>query len=137
MIIESIRDFMRTSPHLKGKKIVNVDYLGKQIEYTIDSVPSTSIIERYVDGGKIKQFVFVFASREYYGKEFIINMENQGFYEKMSKWIEQKNDRYELPELTGGKESVRIEVLDSGYLYHADEDTARYQMQLRLVYYEN
>lgn len=138
MIIEEIRRFMRTCPYLNGNKRINVDFLpDKAIEYTIDAVPSQTLVKRYADGGKVKQFVFTFASKEKYGPEVIVNMENNGFYEKVSNWIENESENNNLPNLNDEKESMYMEVLDSGYLFQADENKARYQMQLRLVYYEN
>ena len=138
MIIDKVRDFMRQCPYLNGDRRVNVDFLpDKVFEYTIDAVPTNTTVKTYADGGKVKQFTFVFASKEHYGPEALVNIENNGFYQKVADWIEDKSNRYELPKLSEGKESMFMEVLDSGYLFHADENRARYQMQIRLVYYQN
>lgn len=138
MIINSIRDFMRQCPLLANNRRINVDYLpNNPVEYSIDAIPSNTIIKRYTSGGAMKQFIFVFASKEYYGSDVLTNIENSGFYEDLSNWIETKSKRQELPQLSKGREPISIEVLDSGYLFQADEDMARYQMQLRLTYYED
>ena len=39
--------------------------------------------------------------------------------------------------LEDGKRPIKIESLTSGYLFSATEDSARYQIQCRLVYYED
>lgn len=138
MIIDSIREFMKQCPLLESNGRINVDYLSDNpVEYSIDVIPSSTVIKKYTGGGAIKQFVFVFASKEYYGSDILTNIENSGFYEELSKWIETKSKRRELPQLSDGKEPISLEVLDSGYLFQADEDMARYQMQLRLIYYED
>ena len=138
MIINSIRDFMRQCPLLEGNRRINVDYLpNNPVEYSIDAIPSNTVVKKYTSGGAIKQFIFVFASKEYYGSDVLTNIENSGFYEDLSNWIETKSKRGELPQLSKGRESISMEVLDSGYLFQADEDMARYQMQLRLTYYED
>lgn len=129
---------MKQCPLLENNKRINVDYLpNSPVEYSIDAIPSNTVVKRYIGGGALKQFVFVFASKEYYGSDVLTNIENSGFYEDLSDWIETKSKRQELPKLSKGRESISIEVLDSGYLFQADEDMARYQMQLRLIYYED
>lgn len=138
MIIDSIREFMKKCPLLKSGRKINVDYLSSNpVEYSIDSIPSDTTIKTYVDGGKVKQFVFTFSSKEYYGSDVLTNIENSGFYEDLQYWFEDSSKRLDLPILSNGRESMYIETLSSGYLFQADEDKARYQIQLRLVYYED
>lgn len=138
MIIKSIRDFMRKCPLLEGNSKINVDYLpNNAVEYSIDAVPSDNIVSSYVGGGDVKQFVFVFASKQPYGSDVLTNIDNSGFYEDLSAWIGSKSEDLDLPVLTKGREPMYMEVLSSGYLFQADEDKARYQIQLRLVYYED
>ena len=55
------------------------------------------IIKRYVDGSSVRQFEFIFASRESYGQEVLQNIENSGFYEHFADWIEEKNKASEFP----------------------------------------
>lgn len=138
MIIEKIRDYFLDCPLLDELARLNVDYLGVDpTQYTIDSVPTTSIVKSYVDGGALKQYVFVFGSREYYGADVLQNLENSGFYERFSSWIEEQNELSNLPKLSNGRNSEKLEVLTSGYLFDASEDNARYQLQCRLIYYED
>lgn len=138
MIIDKIRDFISKCPLLDEFAKLNIDFLGPNAtEYTIDSIPTDSILKEYVDGGKLKQYVFVFGSREFYGPDVLQNIENSGFYEKFSEWLDAKTELGELPLLEGNKESDSIEAMSSGYLFGSTEDTARYQIQCRLIYYED
>lgn len=138
MIINKIRNYFIGCPLIDELARINVDYLGvDEAQYTIDAVPTSTTIKQYVDGGKLKQYVFVFASREYYGADTLQNLENSGFYEKFSDWIEEQNEIGNLPLLEDGKKATGIEVLTSGYLFDSTEDKARYQIQLRLTYYED
>jgi|SRR5699024_1822952 len=137
MLIEKVRNFILQCPYIDESAKVNVDYLGPNaIEYTVDSVPAEEVIKRYVDGGKVKQYMFTFGSMEYYGADELQNIENAGFYEKVSRWLEEKTENSELPDLGNGRRAIKVESLSNGYLFHADEDRARYQIQARLVYYE-
>lgn len=138
MIIDSIRTFIAKCPLLDMYARLNVDFLGAEAtEYTIDSVPTTEVIRQYVDGGALKQYVFVFGSREYYGSDVLQNIENSGFYEQFAGWLEEKTNKGELPDLKGNKKAVKIEATTSGYLFDNTEENARYQLQGRLIYFES
>jgi|SRR5699024_624400 len=137
MILESIRDYMLQCPYLKDMAPLNVDYLGNEATaYTIDGVPNTPIIREYIDGSKLKQFSFVFGSREFYGPDYAQNIENSGVYENISKWFDRMSEEGNLPRLSDNQTPVRVETVSSGYMFGATADTARYQIQARLVYYE-
>lgn len=138
IIIDKVRDFIAKCPLLDEFARLNVDYLGPNAtEYTIDSVPTDEILKKYVDGGTLKQYIFVFASREYYGPDVLQNIENSGFYEKFSDWLEEKTEEGDFPLLEGNKSANSIEAISSGYLLSATEDTGSYQIQIRLTYYED
>lgn len=137
MIIDAIRDYFLDCPLTQGKKI-NVDYLGvAAVEYTIDPVPTTPILQKYADGGAMKQFVFVFGSREFYGADTLQNIENSGFYQMFSEWLDEQNKIGNLPTLAGKKKARLIEATTQGYLMGSNDDNARYQIQCRLTYYED
>ena len=66
-IIESLRDFIASCPLLKNGVLLNVDRLGAtEIEYTVDGEMTAPILRKYTDGSTLRQFNFVFASREKY-----------------------------------------------------------------------
>ena len=62
------------------------------------------------------------------------NIENSGFYEDFLNWIEQENAQGNLPILEGNKEAVELKVSTTGYAFQTDENSARYQIQLKLIY---
>lgn len=138
MIIDSIRNYFLDCPLIDQYSKINVDYLGvDSVEYTIDPVPTEPVLKRYVDGGALRQYLFVFGSREYYGADTLQNMENSGFYQMFSEWIEEQDNLGNLPILTDNKTAAGLEVLTSGYIFDASESMARYQIQARLTYYED
>ena len=70
-----------------------------------------------------------------YDAEARENLNIARFYEEFSSWIEEQNKNKNLP-LLDGATPLRLEVLTSGYLFRANTDTARYQIQCRLIYYK-
>lgn len=136
-IIESIKQYILTCPLLAELKRLNVDFLPEDPNtYSIEEVPAQAVIRTYIDGSTERQFVFVFASRFNYNEESRTNIENSGFYEDFSAWLEDQTDEGNLPQMTGGKTASKIEAMSSGYLYDiaGGMDNARYQIQCRLIY---
>lgn len=134
-LIECIRDYIMEYPGLKDG-LFCVDYLSDTAtEYCVEAVPCNPVYQRFTDGGCMKQFLFIFASREWYSADVTQNTENLTFYEDFAKWIRAQNQAGSLPDLDG-REPVSVEVLTGGYAFDADSNTARYQMQLRLIYHE-
>lgn len=137
-IIQAIRDYIATCPLLKDVAFFGVDQLGADtIGYTVDTTPCEPIVQTYTDGSDKRQFLFVFASREKYGTKVLENLANSGFYDDFADWVEENNWRGVFPDLGDYRTPYRIEITSSGYVYDPGDDTARYQMQLRLLYYQD
>ena len=132
-LIDNIREFILTCPFLQDWR-VNVDYLGENMQYSIDPLPCDPIIQKYVDGGAKKQFQFAFTSVEKYDQDARINIDNSGFYQEFEEWLEEKSLTGELPLINNKKSPVRIETMNSGYLYDVNGDNARYRIECRLIY---
>ena len=132
-IIECIRNFVMTFSELKDGCFM-IDYLSKDpVEYVVEAVPCDRIFKKYTDGGCIKQFLFIFASRESYSADVNQLIENSAFYEHFENWILDTTPET-LSQFLDGRTPFRLDVLTSGYLFDADYNTARYQIQLRLLY---
>ena len=67
-IIEYVRDFIKECPLLEGERL-NVDYVGTQMSFSVDTLPCDPIIKRYVDGGAVKQYQFALTSKEEYDED--------------------------------------------------------------------
>ena len=140
MIIESIRNFIKDMSCLEtfnNAIRVNVNYLEPNVDtYSIEEMPIEPILKKYIDGSSIRQYAFIFTSREPYSSDVIQNIDNSGFYEKFADEIETKNDNEIFPILDTNLEVREIKVTSTGYAFAVSEDTAQYQIQLRLKYYK-
>ena len=135
-ILKALWDYFQKCDLLK-EGVLHVNYLGSnRIEYTLDETPAEPVVKTYVDGSTIRQKVFVFASREFYEADALVNIEASGFYEKLIDWIEEQNEEGNLPDLPGQLSSQKLEILSQQYLFQAEEDRARLQIQARLLYYK-
>lgn len=137
MIIDSLRTYIRQCPYLdtfNNAIRVNVNYLEPSPDtYSIEEIPAEPILKKYVNGDSIRQYAFIFTSREPYGADVLQNIDNSGFYERFAEWIE-NNDT--LPVLDNGLEALEIKVTSTGYAFAVTEDTAQFQIQLKLKYFK-
>ena len=135
-IISALEEYMRGC-ELLAEGAFRVDYLGiAPVEYSIDVMPVDPVVKRYTDGSSVRQYLFAFSSREYYSPDRLQNIENSAFYERLSDWCEAKSKARDLPTLPSGIEAEKLQVVSSGYLFDAKMKNARYQIQLRLIYFK-
>ena len=131
-IIDSIRDYILTCDFLREGK-VNIDYLPNEMAYSIEPIGGDPVYKRYVDGSVLKQFQFALMSVEAYDGDARTAIAASGFYQFFEEWIESNNMNDIYPELEG-HEPVRVDVIQSGYLFSTEADLGRYQIQCRLIY---
>lgn len=133
-ITKAIRDYLLTCPYLNQKKI-NIDYLGSDAdEYSIEKISCEPVIKQYIDGSTIRQYQFALTSIKFYDSNYSINMENNDFYELFEQWIKKQNDANNFPYIEG---VYAIEVIQDSSLETKETDTAKYQIQLRVLYRRN
>lgn len=131
-VIGSIRDYFLKCPFLRDGEF-NIDYLPDNRAYSLDPLPADPVYKRYVDGGKIYQFQYSFTSKEPYDGDARTMIDNSCFYQNLSDWVEQQDEEGILPDLNG-RTVISNTLMSSYYLFDADADLARYQIQLRLLY---
>lgn len=136
-IIESVKNFIAKCPALDDLARVNVEFLGNDTNtYSIEETATQPVIRTYLDGSSERQFTFVFASVMAYSDEVKQNIENSGFFEAFASWLETCTQEGNLPVLEDGMTPYKIEAISNNFLYGVASDlqTARYQIQCRLLY---
>ena len=134
-MINKLRNYFFELGIIDGNSNINVDFLSNEpIQYVIEPIPVEPIIKAYKDGGSLRQFVFQFGSREYFGADVIQNMANTEFYEDFSALIEDNNKKGVLPKIKGIQS---IECLNNGTINEDNTDNAKYVIQMRITYYKD
>ena len=134
-IIRSLYDWFQNCELLNTDAPINVDMLEEDAgNYCLEVVPCNPVITKYADGSSKNQYLFIFASREYYSSDEVNNMKNLEFYEDLQEWIAEQNINEKLPVLPDGFTAQSIEMQTSGYVMDNNTKTARYQIQCRLKY---
>lgn len=137
-IIESLKTFIATCPHLNALADLSVDSLGTNVvNYSIDPLPGARVVETDILGNKTREYPFAFTSREITVDD-LARINNNGFFEIFAEWLEDQTDNNNLPDLGTKKEAESIEATSWGYLYQRDENdqTGIYQIICKLTYTE-
>ena len=136
-IIDGVRAWLKTYEGLADGRL-SVDFLPEEAKsYSVDTVPTTEIVKRYLDGSSIRQFLFCVSSREFYSDNIAQNLDNQAFYEGLAAWLERKSKLRQVPNIGTGRTVRSIEISSTAYPFVVDEHgTARYQLQLKLTYFQ-
>ena len=117
-------------------KKINADFLGIEVNnYSLDKIPTASVVEPYVTGGRLCRDVYSFRSRNPYSSDRLSNLKNIGFFESFQRIISSNNDEGILPNID---RIISIECLNQGTFNYADESmkTAVFDIQLQIIYEE-
>lgn len=113
---------------------INANMLDNDINnYSLDKIPTSSTVEKWINGIEIHRDVYSFRSRMAYSQDTINNLLNIGFFEKFESLIKSNNKKGVLPEINGIQ---NIECLNCGTMNSADTNTAEFDIQLQITYRE-
>lgn len=113
-------------------KELNIDFLSNEPNnYSLDKIPTSSEIERWITGETLRRDVYSLRSRMDYSADTISNIENVGFYEIFENAIRTKNKEKDLPEIEGIE---AIKCLNCGTMVKANTNTAEFDIQIQIEY---
>lgn len=113
---------------------INANMLSNDINnYSLDKIPTSSQVERWVTGLEIHRDVFSFKSRNAYSQDVINNLSNIGFFEQFESIIKSNNKKGVLPDIIGIES---IECLNCGTMLSSDTNTAEFDIQIQITYRE-
>lgn len=114
-------------------KQINADMLGDGIDnYSLDKIPTESVVTRWISGVEIHRDVYSFRSRKAYSKEVMNNLQNIGFFEEFEEAIKTNNKEGNLPDIKGIE---KIECLNCGTMLSNDNgNTAIFDIQIQITY---
>ena len=137
-IAEALREWFRSCEAVSRDRKFNVDYLpSNPTEYAIYMSPSQinsfTDITGEVHIRPIQSVNFIFASRNAYSASVLNNLANLGFYDEIIDWIIKQSKNKNFPEI---EEGTIISIVPSltQYLFEANADSGRYQIQCKLTY---
>lgn len=112
---------------------INANMLSNEIDnYSLDKIPTASVVETWITGLEIHRDLYSFKSRMAYSQDTINNLSNIGFFEMFESKIKSNNEEGNLPKIEGIQS---IECLNCGTMLNADTNTAEFDIQLQITYY--
>ena len=135
---ENLRLWLRTCPAISNIDRFNVDFMGQDpTEYAIYSTPSAINYKHDIVGNvypdSIQELNYIFASLFAYSRDILQNLQNLGFFSDVISWIYQQNTEKNFPEIDEGTVLSIMPTL-TPYVFDADSDSGRYQIQLKIKY---
>ena len=119
----------------KEFEMLNINFLSSEIDnYSLDKIPTQSVIETTITGKQKKKDVYNFRSRNAYGSNEAINLSNMGFWETFERVIYSNNEQGILPNIDGIYE---IKCLNCGSLQRAETQTCEMSIQIEIDYLDN
>jgi hypothetical protein len=113
-------------------KQINVDMLDNDINnYSLDKVPTESVVEKWITGDEIHRDVHSFRSRNSYSQDTITNLENIGFFETLESIINSNNKEGILPDIKGIED---IKCLNCGTMLSGETKTAIFNIEIQITY---
>ena len=111
---------------------LNIDMLSNEIgDYSLDKIPTQTQVEKWITGVEIHRDVFSLRSKKAYSQDFVVNLENIGFFEAFENKIKDNNEKGVLPDIEGIE---GIECLNCGALNVADTNEAIFDIQIQITY---
>lgn len=116
----------------KKKNPINADMLSNDPDYySLDKIPTSSVVQKWITDDEIHKDVYSFRSRRNYSQDTLNNLKNIGFFEEFESLIKSNNKNGILPEIEGIES---IECLNCGTLNYADTNTAEFDIQIQITY---
>ena len=114
---------------------INANMLSNKIDdYSLDKIPTASVVESWITGEEIHRDVYSFRSRKSYSQDTIVNLKNMGFFEQFESAIKNNNKKGILPEINGIESIV---CLNSATMGNTDGKQAEFDIQIQITYRTN
>ena len=112
---------------------INANFLSDKIDdYSLDKMPIAPIVNKLICGVEIRRDVFSFRSRKPYSSEWLVNLNNMGFFEKFEELIKSNKEKGDLPKIDRVES---IKCLNPFKMLSNDDGTnAIYDIQIELKY---
>lgn len=111
---------------------INANMLSADINnYSIDKIPTETVVEKWITGNTIQRDLYSFRSRNSYSQDTLNNLLNVGFFEKFEDIINSNNEKGILPEI---ENIEKIECLNSASMTNASTNSAEFDIQIQITY---
>jgi len=135
-MVTDILSYIDNCPYLSDF-YTNIDFLGKnQYSLSVSGRGKSQVVKKYTDGDALVKSIYKMRLRLPFGIDKKKNYENSKLCENVENWVKENSTSGILPELSGDKIPVSIEItfLRDSVSYFSD--TAVYTADIALTYYQ-
>lgn len=135
--VKALRDYLLdiVKKIVNEEADININMLYNDTNnYSLDKIPISSTVEKWITGIEIHKDLYSFRSRMDYSKDYETNLNNIDFFEKFENTIELKNKKKELPDIEGIES---IECMNCGSMVDTTSNTAEFDIQIQIKYIIN
>lgn len=136
-MIGAIRTYLKECPCFETLKAIGIDFLSKDANIaSIDRTPIKPLIQKYVNGNKLKQASFTLRVKLNHNEELQQQIENSDFLEDFEDWLDDQSDLNNFPKFKNNKKVKEIYVSSSNYLVMVEPTLRKaiYQVQIIIEY---
>lgn len=136
--VENLRKWMRSCPAISNMDSFGVDFMGQDpTQFAIYTSPSAIATQTDILGNvyplPTQELNYTFVSLFAFSKNILQNLENLGFFTQLLEWIYRQNAIKNFPQIAEGRVLSIMPTL-SPYVFDADSDSGRYQIQIKVRY---
>ena len=136
-MIEKVREYITTCPHLEEFVSINVNYLVDKVKaYSVnEGVGYNPVLKKDIIGNEECQFQFMLDAKLYWNEEVANNIDNSVFFEKFSNWLRENNKKKIFPQIED--ENIQIQSIGAttnGYIFATNADEAIYRISCIMKY---
>ena len=114
---------------------INANMLSNKLDdYSLDKIPTESVVDVWITGDEIHRDVYSFRSRKSYSTDTIVNLKNVGFFEQFETAIKSNNKKGILPDIDNIES---IDCLNCATMNSTDGKQAEFDIQIEITYRVN
>lgn len=132
-ISESIQKWLYDFGEIEIDEKIDTDLLKAQVNtYALAKAP-TNIREEFIDGSSLNTEYYTFLTRrttQFDGER----VSNNQFLEKLTEWVEERNNEGILPKLDNKRVCDNIAISSGFYLFETEEENGVYSLTFEIIY---
>lgn len=134
-IIDGLKIFIATCPHLDAGALLKVNSLGTEpVQYSIVPQPGQRVLETYLNDVEVCEYPFAIQSVESTAND-LERIDSLGVFEKIMLWLKESTLNETLPTLPTKHIAKEIDAVNWSFLFEQGvSETGVYQIQCRLRY---
>lgn len=138
--LDAIQTWLKTCPLAFGQADGAIDFRicdlpGETTRFSLEEAGEELVLQSFFNGRR-KARDYTLTSWESYSEPLPGETSGEGGRTDLARWVEDQSDARRLPALGPGLTPEQVAVTRSGFLPSCENGARRFQIQIRLVYFQ-